>query len=288
MAYEFLNETTYSNDPLATGELFNTLLSSTEPGEQEEEEFHDTDLIEILDNMDEEDVASIGQESEEVDEEEDDDVDGMIDPELMAYLFEEMPATEMEGLRNANTVISDLPDVPTGINWLKKKTNAVNIGGLSPTISKYLNTLPDHIKGSLVATSGNDDDVHKPDSKHYSNKAIDLRYNKEAYNYILNDPTFKKLGLKMPDSNHGTAPHLHIEEMKHGGRTLIADSEKVQRIGLNNPNFNTAFFPLKGTNTFRGLDNNQPVAVTDGSKYKILVGKNDTAKFKGNVYEQKL
>jgi hypothetical protein len=43
MAYEFLNETTYSNDPLATGELFNTLLSSTEPGEQEEEEFHDTD-----------------------------------------------------------------------------------------------------------------------------------------------------------------------------------------------------------------------------------------------------
>lgn len=73
-----------------------------------------------------------------------------------------------------------------------------------------------------------------------------------------------------------------------GQNTLYADTYEQQRIGLNNPNYNTAVFNTKGTNTFRGLDNHQPVAVTDGSKYKVLYGPQDTAKFTGKVYEQKM
>jgi hypothetical protein len=72
------------------------------------------------------------------------------------------------------------------------------------------------------------------------------------------------------------------------GGILYADDYETQRIGLNDPNFNTAVLNLKGTNTIRGLDNHQPVAVTDGSKYKVLNGPQDTAKFSGPVYEQKM
>jgi hypothetical protein len=69
---------------------------------------------------------------------------------------------------------------------------------------------------------------------------------------------------------------------------LYADDYETQRIGLNNPNYNTAVFNMKGINTFRGLDNHQPVMVTDGSKYKVLYGPQDTAKFNGKVYEKRL
>lgn len=72
------------------------------------------------------------------------------------------------------------------------------------------------------------------------------------------------------------------------GGALYANDYRTQRIGLNNPNYSTAMFPMKGTNVFRGLDSYQPVAVTDGSKYKILYGPHDMAKFNGNVYEHKL
>jgi hypothetical protein len=75
---------------------------------------------------------------------------------------------------------------------------------------------------------------------------------------------------------------------QNGGNTLYAETYNQQRIGLNDPNYNTAIFNTKGTNTFRGLDNYQPVMVTDGSKYKVLNGPQDTAKFSGKVYEHKL
>lgn len=73
-----------------------------------------------------------------------------------------------------------------------------------------------------------------------------------------------------------------------GGNTLYATDEMAQRVGLNNPTYNSAILSLRGTNTIRGLDNNQPVAVTDGRKYKILKGPKDTARFSGPVYEQRL
>lgn len=88
--------------------------------------------------------------------------------------------------------------------------------------------------------------------------------------------------------NDYVKPYIHEKKMQTGGNTLYADTYEQQRIGLNNPNYNTAVFSTKGTNTFRGLDSYEPVAVTDGSKYKVLYGPQDTAKFSGKVYEQKL
>jgi hypothetical protein len=75
---------------------------------------------------------------------------------------------------------------------------------------------------------------------------------------------------------------------QNGGNTLYAETYNQQRIGLNNPNYNTGVFNTKGTNTFRGLDSYEPVMVTDGNKYKVLHGPQDTAKFTGKVYEQKM
>lgn len=295
MAYEFLKETTYSKDALANGDLLETISSmlsasqveDTEPGQPDEDETVDEDLIKDVDlgNDEPEDTTPDEPEDEEEDEE-----DGMIDPDIMTYLFsnsqDAKPVSEGSPLTNVGNTVN-LPNVPNGLEWLNRKTKNVNLQGLNGNISKYLNTLPENLRKALVATSGNDD-KHMKGSKHYNSNAIDLRYNEEAYKYMMNDPIFKQMGLKMANPNHGTAPHLHIETMKYGGGTLLAQDEQTQRIGLNDPNYSEAFFPLKGTNTFRGLDNNRPVAVTDGSKYKILVGKNDTAKFKGNVYEKKL
>jgi hypothetical protein len=79
-----------------------------------------------------------------------------------------------------------------------------------------------------------------------------------------------------------------IESYQYGGSTLYANDPHSQYVGLNNPNYNQAVLNLSGTNIIRGLDSYQPVAVTDGSKYQILIGPDDTAKFNGKVYEQKM
>ena len=99
------------------------------------------------------------------------------------------------------------------LSWLKTKNDNVNIKNTSLKISQYLNSLPPQLKAQALATSGSDGvGVHSKNSKHFSGNALDLRYNKNLYNYIINDPIFKRAGLKILNSNHGTAPHIHIEE----------------------------------------------------------------------------
>jgi hypothetical protein len=75
---------------------------------------------------------------------------------------------------------------------------------------------------------------------------------------------------------------------QYGGSTLVANTPEQQYTGLNDSNYNNAVLNLIGHNTIRGLDNNQPVAVTDGRKYRVLRGKHDTDTFHGKVYEQRL
>jgi hypothetical protein len=109
-------------------------------------------------------------------------------------------------------------------------------------------------------------------------------------------PTNRYLGGKWTESdsawdyqpyNDYYKPPIHEAKLQNGG-TLYANDYETQRIGLNNPNFDTAVLNLKGKNTIRGLDNYEPVAVTDGSKYQVLHGPQDTAKFNGKVYEKRL
>lgn len=119
----------------------------------------------------------------------------------------------------ADDMFEGLKDNPaSSATWLKKKDNSVNLEGMSGRILSYLETLPESLRDRLLATSGNDSDVHTKGSKHYKGSAIDLRLDKDVYEYLKNDPNFSKSGLKVLDPNHGTAPHLHIEEYRMGGK----------------------------------------------------------------------
>jgi hypothetical protein len=461
MAYDFLNTTTYDGQLQQQADIGNYLANAAT--QHQDIQDVDPDLIEIASKVQEEQSSPDVQDEEpsysnsddDFDFEQDDaetDAQSATDMQLMSFLFNERPDDDPS---NIGSVVGGSG---ADLSWLKRKTDGVNLNGLNPNISKYLASLPDEIKQSLVATSG-DDDEHASNSKHYSHNAVDLRYNDDAYKYMENDPNFKASGLRVLPPNHGTAPHLHIESYKYGGihinpankgkftasaeahhmgvqeyarhvlsdpnasstekkranfarnashwqhaqvgglfdtnktgyvdsvlnankqldwvkrlyeknpqhiqlpnqpypsshlmaddgngyvfpsiirqngqlkylgnsaedyarrtntgiqfpqlqgtwfanngykqgtgvlknfqygGTLYANDKQSQYVGLNHPGYNSAVLNLTGNNTIRGLDNNQPVAVTDGSRYKILIGNKDTAKFNGRVYEQRL
>lgn len=290
MAYEFLNETTFTKDLAQQEELLHQIqdrmLPRTEPAEYDDTPL-DTDIVEILEQEDTEEEP----EKEPVDqndsfdfEQEDMTNDDM---EILGFLFQKPSRSEGAGtMTSANGAVSHINSEPMSLGWVKTKSPKVNISNVGSPISKYLESLPQNLRERMVATSGNDQQ-HAKGSRHYQNKAIDLRYDKELYDYINNDPNRKKYGLNLLNPNHGTAPHIHLD-YQYGGDVLNAISNKQLKTGLNDPNYNSAVLNLQGTNTIRGLDNKQPVAVTDGTKYKILRGPDDTEVFKGNVYETRL
>jgi hypothetical protein len=76
----------------------------------------------------------------------------------------------------------------------------------------------------------------------------------------------------------------YIKQM--GG--MVARTRQQQNRGLNDSNYDEMYFPNGGYNTFRGLDNGQPVHLRDQrGKYVVLNGPHDTEKMYGNVYERK-
>lgn len=351
MAYDYLNKTTYSDDVAQQNELLAGLMS----GAQQQEAPDYSDFVELgsgLDNtesdlvpIDEAEPQSVADTTHDFENEQPDETDYT----LMNYLLsdDEQQSPAERSMTNADTVYAQ---DPSGNNidlaWLRRKNDSVNLNNLNSGLSKYLMTLPDDLKDSLVATSG-DDQEHAANSRHYSGDAIDLRFNNDAYKYILNDPLAKQYGVEMLDPNHGTAKHIHLQtkaagggihinpanrgkftasaerhhmsvqeyashvlhdphassterkranfarnasHWKHqaGGSTLNATTASQLTTGLNNPQYNNAILHLSGMNTIRGLDNHNPVAVTDGSRYKILRGPNDTAQFSGKVYEHRI
>lgn len=97
------------------------------------------------------------------------------------------------------------------LSRLKLKSNRVDISNTNQRLLSYLLNLPDYLLDSVLITSGNDQN-HMEGSKHFEGNALDLRYNKELYNYIQNDINREIYGIEpLPPSNHGTAPHLHLE-----------------------------------------------------------------------------
>ena len=84
-----------------------------------------------------------------------------------------------------------------------------------------------------------------------------------------------------------------LGQYQQGGKIstqgYTARTPQEQHEGLNNPNYQTMQFPMQGSNTFRGLDNGQPVRITDSKgKTKILRGNQHTDTFQGDVFEQRL
>jgi hypothetical protein len=159
------------------------------------------------------------------------------------------------------------------------------------------------ISEELVEQESIEDDFFAEVDDKADMELLDMIFEEEAtpQRQRTRTPSIQPIEEPEEESNSGTTyrpngkvtPRIYqyggkTPKYQFGGDTLYANDYETQRIGLNNPNYNTAVFNTKGSNTFRGLDNHQPVAVTDGSKYKVLYGPQDTAKFSGKVYEKRL
>ena len=105
-----------------------------------------------------------------------------------------------------------------------KKAASVNVANLNTNIIQYLDTLPQGIQDRILATSGNDSG-HAKTSRHYSNRAIDLRFDQDVWNHIEKDPNRLKYGLTLIDPNHGSGKHIHLS---HGD-----GSENTKDIWMN-------------------------------------------------------
>jgi len=90
-----------------------------------------------------------------------------------------------------------------------RKGSHVYVEGLDKNIIAYLNTLEPEYQKMILATAGSDG-KHTKNSRHYSNKAVDLRFNQQLYDRVMKDPKRKEFGITLLDPNHGTAPHLHL------------------------------------------------------------------------------
>lgn len=181
-------------------------------------------------------------------------------------------------------------------------------------LNSYDNDLVEIVAGESVEPQGNvpmtDDLVEQPDidDSFLNEPEIDDRVEMDLINSMFQEETpasrvRTRTVQPEEDEDEGTTTYQPNGRVKPriwqyggstskyqfgGNNTLYADTYEQQRIGLNDPNYNTAVFNTKGTNTFRGLDNHQPVAITDGRKYQVLYGPKDTAKFTGKVYERKM
>lgn len=90
-----------------------------------------------------------------------------------------------------------------------RKGSHVYVEGLDKNIIAYLNTLEPEYQKMILATAGSDG-KHSKNSRHYSNKAVDLRFNQQLYDRVMKDPKRKEFGITLLDPIHGTAPHLHL------------------------------------------------------------------------------
>jgi hypothetical protein len=73
------------------------------------------------------------------------------------------------------------------------------------------------------------------------------------------------------------------------GGHAMAVSPGAQSQGLNNPSFSEMTFPMEGVNTFRGLDDGEPVYLEDETgKKAVLKGRHHRTRMTGKVYEKRL
>ena len=93
-------------------------------------------------------------------------------------------------------------------NWGKKGNN-VSVDDVNSNLISYISSLPKSIQDKVLATAGSDG-KHTDKSRHYSNNAVDLRFDQDFWNYIEKDPNRKKFGITLLNPNHGTAKHIHL------------------------------------------------------------------------------
>lgn len=96
--------------------------------------------------------------------------------------------------------------------WITKH-KTTKLDKLDPKIIEYLGTLPPNLQQKFLITATSDGS-HSKKSLHYSNKAVDMRYDDELWNYISKDPKRHEYGLTLINPDHGTAKHIHLSNAK--------------------------------------------------------------------------
>lgn len=117
---------------------------------------------------------------------------------------------------------------PTTVFKIKTKNNSVNLKDIHSNLVGYISTLPEDLQEEVLVTSGNDSDAHSKNSWHYQNRAMDLRFSKKLYDYMVDDPNRIKYQISLYNPNHGTGKHIHIshigeEGVKNGAREHLSD-----------------------------------------------------------------
>lgn len=185
-------------------------------------------------------------------------------------------------------------------------------GGGSGAVGKYQfrwNIWKDSIQ-KVTGVKSKEDFLHSPKAqekyfawyeKHYLRPAAEklVPYNKMNLNmdqlqqlvHFRGEGGAKKYlqgKLKDKPESYNVPISKYIARHQAGG-PVVANSSSAQFNGLNNSSFSEMIFPMEGTNTFRGLDNGDPVYLEDEEgKKEVLKGKKHTTRMTGKVYEKRL
>ena len=171
------------------------------------------------------------------------------------------------------------------------------VGGLKPKAQSIVDGLSDLV-GDLTVTSGlrsaseNTKVGGAKKSYHLTGDAVDLRPTPGLDNFLTSPAGRKYMeqqGYEIIDERNrkGHGAHWHLEpKYQFGG---VASTPEQQFEGLNNDAYDEMYFPLEGLNTFRGLDNGEPVLITDQlGNQQILHNNKQTAYMWGGVHETRL
>jgi hypothetical protein len=91
----------------------------------------------------------------------------------------------------------------------KVKGDYVKIDNLDSSLLAYIGTLEPDFQEMITVTSGNDGG-HSDNSRHYKDKAVDIRFDPRLYKRVAQDPVRKQMGVTLVDPNHGDAKHIHF------------------------------------------------------------------------------
>ena len=194
-------------------------------------------------------------------------------------------------VENKQVKLSGRDAEPTTTFKIRTKDASVNLKNIDANLMGYINSLPEEMQKEVLVTSGNDSDTHAKESWHYHNKAVDLRFSRNLYNYMIDDPNRIRYKISLYNPNHGTGKHIHIssigEEGVRNGATehtkdvfLNVYSPEAQEY-LKDPN-NVKFKPIKdrplsyGTQLYKGATGADSIAGSNSLlqevAYKSLMG----------------
>jgi len=218
-------------------------------------------------------------------------------------------------------IMSRLSNIPQNITAgnLASKLSGIESGGdyhatnpHSSATGKYQflwNTWGDSIK-KVTGVKSREEFLNSPQAQedyygYYKQNYLDpavsrlRKYNRQGYTddqlgelyHFKGEEGAKKWLISGEDTtadNNVSIPQ-YLSKGQTGGNMGVAVTPKAQHTGLNNPLYDELLFPMSGKNLFRGLDNKEPVHLTDASgKTAVLYGPHDVTVTNGTVKETRM